>query len=65
MNAAERLPDEDPDGWLGLRLRLDWPEEAAGVLLRAGPWIDVVSPAEVRRGVATMAREVAARYANG
>jgi predicted DNA-binding transcriptional regulator YafY len=65
MNAAERVPADDPDGWLGLRLRLDWPEEAAGVLLRAGPWIDVVSPPEVRSGVATMAREVAARYANG
>ena len=65
MRAAERLADPDPDGWLGLRLRLDWPEEAAGVLLSAGPWVDVVSPPEIREGVAATARAVAARYAHG
>jgi predicted DNA-binding transcriptional regulator YafY len=65
MNAAEHLDGDDSEGWLRLRLRLDWPEEAAGVLLSAGPWVDVVSPSEIRVGVATMAREVAARYANG
>lgn len=65
MNAAEPIASADPDGWLRLRLRLDWPEEAAGVLLSAGPWVDVVSPPEVRNEVATMARDVAARYANG
>ncbi len=65
MNAAEHLAGDDAEGWLRLRLRLDWPEEAAGVLLSAGPWVDVVSPPEIRADVATMAREVAARYANG
>jgi len=65
MNAAERLDEEDPEGWLRLRLRLDWPEEAAGVLLSAGPWVDVVDPPGIRSEVAAMARDVAARYANG
>jgi predicted DNA-binding transcriptional regulator YafY len=65
MNAAERIDLADPEGWLRLRLRLDWPEEAAGVLLSAGPWVDVVSPAEIRGEVAAMARDVAARYAQG
>jgi predicted DNA-binding transcriptional regulator YafY len=65
MRAAERLPDPDPDGWLRLRLRLDWPEEAPGVLLGAGPLLDVVSPPEVREGVAATARAVAARYVEG
>jgi predicted DNA-binding transcriptional regulator YafY len=65
MNAAEPIDVADPEGWLRLRLRLDWPEEAAGVLLSAGPWVDVVSPAEIRGEVAAMARDVAARYAQG
>lgn len=63
MKAAERLPDPDPDGWLRLRLRLDWPEEAPGVLLGAGPLVDVLSPPEIREGVAATARAIAARYA--
>ncbi len=65
LKAAERLPEADPDGWHRLRLRLDWPEEAAGVLLRAGPFVDVVSPPELRAEVAAMARAVAARYVDG
>jgi predicted DNA-binding transcriptional regulator YafY len=65
MNAAETIDVADPEGWLRLRLRLDWPEEAAGVLLSAGPGVDVVSPAEIRGEVAATARDVAARYALG
>jgi predicted DNA-binding transcriptional regulator YafY len=62
MRAAERLHDPDPDGWLHLRLRLDWPEEAAGILLRAGPLTEVTWPPEIREAVAASARAVAARY---
>lgn len=65
MRAAETLPEEDPEGWTRLRIRLDYPEEAAGVLLRAGPVIDVISPPEVRAEVAATARAVAARYGDG
>jgi predicted DNA-binding transcriptional regulator YafY len=65
MRAAERLPEPDPAGWARLRLRLDYPEEAPGVLLGAGPLIDVVSPPEVREGVAATARAVAALYLDG
>jgi predicted DNA-binding transcriptional regulator YafY len=65
MRAAERLTEPDPAGWTRLRLRLDYPEEAPGVLLGAGPLIDVVSPPEVREGVATTARAVAAMYVDG
>jgi predicted DNA-binding transcriptional regulator YafY len=65
MRAAERLPEPDPAGWTRLRLRLDYPEEAPGVLLGAGPLIDVVSPPEVREGVAATARAVAALYLDG
>jgi predicted DNA-binding transcriptional regulator YafY len=65
MRAAEPVPEEDRDGWTGLRIRLDYPEEAAGVLLRAGPMVDVVSPPELRAEVAATARAVAARYLDG
>jgi predicted DNA-binding transcriptional regulator YafY len=65
VRAAETLPDEDPDGWTRLRIRLDYPEEAAGVLLRAGPLVDVLSPPDVRAEVAATARAVAARYEDG
>ena len=65
IRAAEPIPDDDPDGWTRLRIRLDYPDEAAGVLLRAGPLIDVVSPPEIRAEVAATARAVAARYLDG
>jgi predicted DNA-binding transcriptional regulator YafY len=65
MRAAETLSEDDPEGWVRLRIRLDYPEEAAGVLLRAGPVVDVISPKEVRAEVAATARAVAARYLDG
>ena len=65
MRSAESLPDDDPEGWPRLRLRLDYPEEAPGVLLSAGPLVDVLSPPEVRASVAATARAVAARYTDG
>jgi predicted DNA-binding transcriptional regulator YafY len=63
VDAAEYLPDADPEGWLRLRLRLDWPDEAPLVLLRAGRWVEVLEPPEVRARVASTARAVAERYA--
>jgi len=63
VDAAERLPEPDPEGWLRLRLRLDWPDEVAGTLLRAGRWVEVLAPLDVRARVASTARAIAARYA--
>jgi predicted DNA-binding transcriptional regulator YafY len=63
VNAAEYVAEPDPEGWLRLRLRLDYPEEAAGVLLSAGRWVEVLAPAEIRARVASTARAIAARYA--
>ncbi len=64
VEAAEPLPGTDPDGWLRLRLRLDWPDEAPVVLLRAGRWVEVLGPPEVRARVASTARAIAERYAD-
>ena len=63
VEAAEPLDGPDPDGWLRLRLRLDWPDEAAGIMLRAGRWVEVLGPPDVRARVASTARAIAERYA--
>ena len=62
VEAAEYLSDPDPDGWLRLRVRLDWPDEAPLTLLRAGPWTEVLAPPEVRTRLASAARAIFARY---
>jgi predicted DNA-binding transcriptional regulator YafY len=63
FNAAETLAEPDPEGWLRLRLRLDWPGDAARTLLSAGRWVEVLGPADIRARVASTARAVAAHYA--
>jgi predicted DNA-binding transcriptional regulator YafY len=63
VDSAEHLPEADPDGWLRLRLRLGWPDEVPGLLLRAGRWVEVTAPPEVRARVAATARAIAERYA--
>jgi predicted DNA-binding transcriptional regulator YafY len=62
--AAETLDTPDPDGWLRLRLRLDWPDDAPRTLLAAGRWVEVLAPPEIRALVASTARAVAERYAD-
>jgi len=65
LRTAERLtpPEGDPDGWQVLRLRMDWPEEVPTRLLALGPLAEVLEPEEVRVQVATLAQQLAARYA--
>lgn len=63
VNAADYLTEPDSEGWLRLRLRLDYPEDAAGVLLSAGRWVEVLAPPEVRARVASTAHAIADRYA--
>jgi predicted DNA-binding transcriptional regulator YafY len=63
VNAAQFLAEPDPDGWLRLRLRLDWPDEAPRTLLAAGRWVEVLAPPEVRARTAATARAIAERYA--
>ena len=65
VDAAETLAEPDPEDWLRLRLRLDWPDEAPRLLLAAGRWVEVIAPPEVRARVASTARAIAQRYATG
>ncbi len=55
--------EPDAEGWPHYRLHLDWPDEAAAILLRAGRWVEVLEPADVRARVAATARAIADRYA--
>jgi predicted DNA-binding transcriptional regulator YafY len=64
VDAADYLAEADPDGWLRLRLRLDWPDEAHRTLLRAGRWVEVLAPPEIRARVVSTARAIADRYAD-
>jgi predicted DNA-binding transcriptional regulator YafY len=60
--AAERIAAADPDGWIRMRLRLDWPDEVPARLLAAGASIEVLDPPEIRDRLARIARRVADRY---
>lgn len=66
VRTAERLEPPggtDPDGWIHLRLRVDWPHEVPGRLTAVGSGLEVLAPEEVRAAVQEVARRVLARYA--
>ena len=62
VDQAETIDEIDPGGWLRLRLRLDWPEDAHRTMLSAGRWVEVLGPPEVRARVASVARAMAELY---
>ena len=59
---AERLAEPDPEGWLRLRLRLDWPNEVPGRLIGLGSDIEILGPEETRGRVVELARDIVRRY---
>jgi predicted DNA-binding transcriptional regulator YafY len=65
VDDAERLGDDDPDGWTRLRLRMTYPHDAPGRLLGLGSHLEVVEPVEVRQRVVALAGGVLARHADG
>ena len=64
LQSAEVMTEPDPEGWARYQLRIDWPGEAAAILLRAGRWVEVLQPADLRARVAALARAIADRYAD-
>jgi predicted DNA-binding transcriptional regulator YafY len=56
--------DADPDGWLVLCVRMDWPEEVPSRLLALGPMAEVLEPKSLRAQVSELARQVSERYAS-
>ncbi|MGH2455872.1 MAG: helix-turn-helix transcriptional regulator [Candidatus Limnocylindria bacterium] len=65
LQGAQRLDEPDPDGWTRLRLRVRWPEEAAGRLLGFGRDLEVLDPPDVRDRIVALARGALDRYAAG
>ena len=55
--------EADPDGWLVLCVRMDWPDEVPSRLLALGPLAEVLEPVQVRAQVAELAQQVSDRYA--
>jgi len=62
---ADRLDGPDPDGWLRLRLRIEWPDEAAHQLLRVGSGMEVLDPPEIRERLVAAAHRIVERYEGG
>jgi predicted DNA-binding transcriptional regulator YafY len=62
VETAEHLDGADADGWIRLRLRIDWPGDAPGHLLGIGAHLEVIEPPEIRAAVAAMARAAAGLY---
>jgi predicted DNA-binding transcriptional regulator YafY len=61
-DTLERLDEPDPDGWLHVRLKLDWPNESVSQILAVGPDCELLEPLDLRERVAAQARRVASRY---
>jgi predicted DNA-binding transcriptional regulator YafY len=63
VHDADVLPaDGDPDGWMHLRMRMEWPEDAAARLVGLGNDLEVLEPAELRDQVLALARGTLARH---
>ncbi|MCI0347119.1 MAG: YafY family transcriptional regulator [Chloroflexi bacterium] len=62
VEVAERLEAADPEGWLHLKLRMQWPDEAPALLLAAGASVEVLEPVEVRDRLIRGAKRIVARY---
>jgi predicted DNA-binding transcriptional regulator YafY len=60
--AAERLAEPDPEGWIRLRILVDWPPEVPALLYALGSDLEVLEPAELRSRVVAMAQRVLDRY---
>lgn len=62
FGTLERLEADDPDGWLHVRVRLDWPNEVVAQILAVGPRCELLEPVELRERIAAQARRVAEHY---
>jgi len=62
FDTIERLDSPDPDGWLRIRVKLDWPSEATTQILAVGPGCELLEPEPLRERIAEEAHRLAARY---
>jgi predicted DNA-binding transcriptional regulator YafY len=57
------LDEPDPDGWLRIRVKFDWPNEVVSQILAIGPDCELLEPADLRPQIGAQAGRVAAHYA--
>jgi predicted DNA-binding transcriptional regulator YafY len=57
-----RLDEPDPDGWLHVRITLDWPNEVVPQILAIGPDCELLEPLELRELITSQALRLASRY---
>jgi predicted DNA-binding transcriptional regulator YafY len=62
FDTLERLDEPDPDGWLRIRVTLDWPNEVVSQVLAVGSECELLEPVELRERIAAQARRVASHY---
>jgi predicted DNA-binding transcriptional regulator YafY len=65
QEALEDATEAGPDGWCETTLRMEHLDHAAHELLRFGGDLEVLDPPELRDRMATIAADLAARYAVG
>src|SRR6188508_155176 len=63
VRQAERIPADDPEGWVHLRVTADWPEEVPGRLIMLGSRAEILDPPEVRERAILLARRMLERHA--
>jgi len=63
-DTIHRLDEDDPDDWLHIRVKLDWPNEVASQILAIGPDCELLEPGELRPKIGAQAGRVAAHYAD-
>jgi predicted DNA-binding transcriptional regulator YafY len=62
VQAAEQLDQPDAEGWIHLRVRLDWPRDVHRRLLPLGSTIEVLDPPEIRERLISTAERIVLRY---
>ncbi|MBX3031664.1 MAG: YafY family transcriptional regulator [Chloroflexi bacterium] len=62
VRGATRLDEPDDDGWLRIRMTVEWPREVHGRVLALGDAVEVLGPPELRQRVIDSSRRVLRRY---
>src|SRR5438093_4765271 len=65
FDTIERLDSPDPDGWLRIRVKLDWPNEVTTQILAVGPDCELLEPVELRARIGAQASRLAGHYTDG
>ena len=62
LQAAVRLEEPDPEGWIRLLLVAEWPRDVHGRMLALGAFAEVLDPPDLRGRMIASARDLLERY---